>query len=324
MKTVFYCVLIAIFAAPMQISAQNNKVEEVKGRAERKAENRLDRRIDQGLDKGLDKLEGLFKRKKKKKNKNSGNGQADNNSSNNGNPNINLGGMFGKQKEVDLPNQYNFVADMTMEMKNYKKNPEKADVNKIKYLFPSTDKEYFGFEMAETADKNAPTYTSILQPEEMIVFMPMEGKKYYYVMDFESIAENIDTDNDNQEEVPEIKKTGKTKKILGYLCEEYFFEDEDMTGNYWITSELSEMGDQMTGVFFAMGQQFQNKKKKKKLERKDWPFPQKGMVLQMINYDKKSKETTESTAVEINPKKNSSFDPSPYQPMSIEAMMQDQ
>lgn len=321
MRTVFYCVLIAIFASPLSSWAQNNKVDEVKDRAEQKAENRLDRRIDQGIDKGLDKLEGLFKRKKKKKNKNSGNSQIDNNSSNNDSPNINLGGMFGKQKEVHLPNQYNFVADMTMEMKNYKKNPDKADVNTVKYLFPSKDKEYFGFTMAETTEKNSPQYTSILHPKELIVFMPMDGQKYYYVMDFENMAAHEEDDDNEQDAIPELKKTGKTKKILGYHCEEYMMEDDEMKANYWITEEIKDMGQQMSSVFFAMSQQF-NKKKKQKLEKKDWPFPEKGMVLELINYDKKSKETTSATAIEVNENKASSFDPSPYQPMSIEAMMQ--
>lgn len=35
-----------------------------------------------------------------------------------------------------------------------------------------------------------------------------------------------------------FKKTGKSKTIAGYKCEEYYFEDEEVMASYWITTEL--------------------------------------------------------------------------------------
>lgn len=37
---------------------------------------------------------------------------------------------------------------------------------------------------------------------------------------------------------PTIVKTGKTKKILGYNCDEYLITDEKHTSNVWVTSEI--------------------------------------------------------------------------------------
>ncbi|MDH4473767.1 MAG: DUF4412 domain-containing protein [Fluviicola sp.] len=49
---------------------------------------------------------------------------------------------------------------------------------------------------------------------------------------------------------PTIVKTGKTKKILGYNCEEYLITDEKRTSNVWVTAEI---GIDATKAAKAMG-----------------------------------------------------------------------
>jgi len=37
---------------------------------------------------------------------------------------------------------------------------------------------------------------------------------------------------------PNVKKTGKTKNIAGYKCEEFIYTDEETKSNIWITKNL--------------------------------------------------------------------------------------
>ena len=46
-----------------------------------------------------------------------------------------------------------------------------------------------------------------------------------------------DSDNDtfdNEDVTPIYKKTGRTKSILGYKCEEYAYSDESSKGTFWV------------------------------------------------------------------------------------------
>ena len=60
---------------------------------------------------------------------------------------------------------------------------------------------------------------------------------------FSSLGQTI-----NEEEIPEtqeeylanpnVKKTGRTKTIAGYKCEEYKYEDETSSSEVWITKDV--------------------------------------------------------------------------------------
>lgn len=52
----------------------------------------------------------------------------------------------------------------------------------------------------------------------------------------------VDKEVEKQRENPEYKitKTGNTKTILGYQCEEYLITSEDGEGHYWVTEKPIE------------------------------------------------------------------------------------
>ena len=62
------------------------------------------------------------------------------------------------------------------------------------------------------------------------------------------------------EETPElystnekIKKTGKTKKIAGYTCEQFTITDEDTEGEMWMTRDLKLESSDFLGAIFNVG-----------------------------------------------------------------------
>ena len=56
----------------------------------------------------------------------------------------------------------------------------------------------------------------------------------------ESIEESYEESEEVEANPYNIKKTGKTKKILGYKCEEYQTEDENSIVSIWSTDDLGK------------------------------------------------------------------------------------
>jgi hypothetical protein len=53
-----------------------------------------------------------------------------------------------------------------------------------------------------------------------------------------NIANSQTNENDQDFISPNIKKTGKTKKILGYSCDEFSGQTEDGILSFWITHDI--------------------------------------------------------------------------------------
>lgn len=104
-----------------------------------------------------------------------------------------------------------------------------------------------------------------------------------------------------------VSKTGETKKILGFDCEKFLFEQKRMKGEAWMTKELGAF------MFFMDSQQ----------EMPDWQsevldagyFP-----LQVTQYDKTGNVTSVFKVKEVTPMKLSSdlfVVPSSYKKMDL-------
>ena len=58
-------------------------------------------------------------------------------------------------------------------------------------------------------------------------------------LDYDKMQGMVDEEAEEQLEQPDYKitKTGNSKTILGYTCEEYLVTTEDGEGRYWVTEE---------------------------------------------------------------------------------------
>lgn len=123
--------------------------------------------------------------------------------------------------------------------------------------------------------------TSIMDYGNEAMIMIMEEQKMAQVMSL-NIMNSIDTSGMVDNNVT-IEKTGKTKKILGYTCFEYFMKSDDAEGSIWIAEDVE----------FASKSLFQNMGNSSFAKNSDW-LDQKGMMMEMdmmVKEDQKKKQS---------------------------------
>jgi hypothetical protein len=146
-----------------------------------------------------------------------------------------------------------------------------------------------------------------VQKGEMMTLMPEQ--KMYMVISLKGAMEKA-AKNAANDKMPELVKTGRTDKILGYNVEEYTFTDRGNTTEMWVTDQLGTyMGASSGGGGGGMmgrgkggaAQTWENL-----LKGRDGFFP-----LRVVTRDKKEKETFRMEAKEVQPGKvaDSMFEP---------------
>jgi hypothetical protein len=117
--------------------------------------------------------------------------------------------------------------------------------------------------------------------------------RMYIVMDEQKMYMESSMNSSSTGSAGSITKTGETKKILGYDCEKFLFEQDGSKGESWMTKGLGSF------MFFAQSQQ----------EVADWQkeilnegyFP-----LQVTQYNSNGKVESAYNVVEVTPKELSS------------------
>lgn len=218
---------------------------------EQKTEDRIDRKVDEGIDKGLDNIEESASAEK-----------ADSQTTDNSSEAVsqkrmeNLLGKMGISSEpVKYANAYIFDASMRINIKTFtKKGQVKSDGDMVSYL--SDNDEYMAYEFVsgdinvENAPKNKGVFILDYANHATLILSDDNNEKtgiaYGLAEDFddetydnEAYADDseIDEEVDWDYTAANLKKTGRTKNILGYKCEEYEYADEDTQGAVWITKD---------------------------------------------------------------------------------------
>ncbi|MEP0710854.1 DUF4412 domain-containing protein [Algoriphagus sp.] len=149
--------------------------------------------------------------------------------------------MKGLGEPVDTESSYDFSGHIVFELKSTDEKGKVADPILMKsYLAKSSD--ITGMELIDP--KNPKAITALVfdkKNEASIVFLDNKGEKssFAYKLDLDGMDEALDEEMADQIEDMDftLEKTGKTKDILGYECEEYHVKNEDGEGYYWITEE---------------------------------------------------------------------------------------
>lgn len=149
--------------------------------------------------------------------------------------------MKGIGEPVDTESEYEFFGHIVLEMTSTDEKGKTSDpVLMRSYLAKSSD--YTGMELVDPKNPQAST-TMVFDAKNQasIIFLDNKGEKssFSYKMDLDAIDEGVEEqlENDSGEFDVTLEKTGKTKDILGYACEEYHVKSEDGEGYYWITEE---------------------------------------------------------------------------------------
>jgi len=125
----------------------------------------------------------------------------------------------------------------------------------------------------ETDAKNMENMMVVIDASKnaMYTFMTMDSKKTVMSMAFD-INETTEEAITNQNTA--FKKTGRTKTILKYLCEEYIVKNEDSEGSIWITKEADI-------TFLNLNSEMKNTKK----FNQKWLSLRDGLVMEMDMID---------------------------------------
>lgn len=215
---------------------------------------------------------------------------------------LNMGG----KKEIRP--SYTFQQNVLMEMKSYNKKGElkKDGVNKMRFHF-STE-PYNGIEPVDNPDTKGSFSIFEADKNQMVSLTENDGNKMAIVMKMDANKVNQDAakQNGSEKDQPTITKTGRTKTICGYLCEEWTSVDKD--GNkseMWITKDVPLTLNGSYAMFGATNKntssQFQNSSS----------YPQ-GFMMEITNYETNGEKFT-MTCLEVNLKTEKKIDTTGYQ-----------
>ncbi|WP_452221877.1 DUF4412 domain-containing protein [Lacinutrix salivirga] len=210
--------------------------------AERAIERKVEEKAERETEKAFDSTFNNSSNKKKKKNKKSS-------------------PFSMKQSTAQPDSNYNFTHKYVMQIEHEKGNMA------LTYFLTNTG-NYIGSKM-DIGKKNNQNMLMIMDANKNAVFMLMDMKdrKTLMASDFD-FSDVVDESTDNQN--VNVSKTGKTKQILGYNCEEFIVFGDDFKGTIWVTQEA---GVQFLNLTSGM--------KKNKNFNSQWFNYAKGLVMEM-------------------------------------------
>jgi hypothetical protein len=300
----YLSLLISIFFT-LGLSAQI--IDKTEDKAKKKADQRVDRKIDQQLDKGLDAIEGLFSKKKKKKD------DADEKESTNSPSSNNMGSIMGMMGSEEIDRTYEFDHNFRLKIESYKK--DKLDSEMTMKMYMSEETSTMGVKMEGEEAKQLDFMVFDMKEQEMLSMMNNDGQK---------MGIRIETDPPSEEEavdqsMPQVRfeKTGNSKTISGFSCDEYQIIYESKTEDqsegeqyFWITDEAeTDWIKSMTKMAAHSPNMPVNY---------DVPdsYPE-GSVIQMVQYDEDKKEKSVITVLEMNMDDSYSFSTKGYSFMNM-------
>jgi hypothetical protein len=165
--------------------------------------------------------------------------------------------MMGGGAEVEPV--YTFPATLNMVVQGYKNGKPQSPTNLAIYI--NNDKGYFG---TKPLDKDeASDMLMIFKAETGDVVMLNEKEKTAFAMNTSTIMQSDmikGIAEDSKKDAADVKcnKTGKTKTINGYPCEQYVCENAAKQGRYemWVTNKikidlLNSMKDNPFAIYFS-------------------------------------------------------------------------
>lgn len=228
MKNLFRCFTLLLFLAFITFSAEAQFIKKIKNAANRGLENAIEKKVEAEATKMTERqLEKIFSDM-----------YGDSEDGAPGNMDFSKI-MKGMGEPVDTESEYDFLGYLVFEMTSTNENGKASDPVLMKsYLSESSD--YTGMEIVDPKNPEAMTGLVFdIKNEASIVFLDNKGQKssFAYKMNLDGLDEAIDEEIDaNAEDYKvTVEKTGRTKDILGYECEEYHIKNEDGEGYYWIT-----------------------------------------------------------------------------------------
>ena len=161
----------------------------------------------------------------------------------------------------------------------------------------------------ETDEKDLERTVMIFDNSMKATVMLMEDKKgqksrMAYSMDWSAMMDASMSADSMQQVVEElnITKTGNSKEIMGFTCDEYLTESEEFVASYWVSRDpINGYASYWSKNNFMFSQQMKNKYPDYYNKIPD------GDVLEISYSEKGGKETTQMRIVDINTSTDHNF-----------------
>ena len=260
-KLVFLTAICLFLAAAEETQAQgllkklSNKAKEtIEKKVEKKAEDKVEEEVGKKVDETFESMEKETEAEEQEKQEQ----EATNEPRGMGA----LKGMLGKMgmdtTPVEVEDNYTFTSNVKMLMESYKSNGElesKGDINS----FFNESSNTFAYEITDQKNKDQGEAFMIYDQKNKasIILSEKDGKKQGIVtgINLSMSQENMQTldDVDDQDLTAlnaNIKKTGKTKTILGYKCSEYKYKDKEVESTFWMTKDkVWKVNNMMSAIY---------------------------------------------------------------------------
>ncbi|HLN21506.1 MAG TPA: hypothetical protein VK213_10480 [Bacteroidales bacterium] len=215
-------------------------------------------------------------------------------SSSNQGAGMDFSGLFGNKVTLKYKDDYQFTSRLYMVSETY----DKDDVMKIDmYMFYSNNSPSIGMETQTITDEENTTSVQakmVMDGDNKVFIMLTDVNGMKMGMISEVTDQNTNVIGPDGKPVkkytpPTFTKTGNTKVIAGYKCDEYSYKSEDKTsGKVWFTKEadlqIDKRGWNNSNMSYYYGSnQFND-----------------GVILATESYDEKGKLQTKSETKEIN------------------------
>lgn len=182
-----------------------------------------------------------------------------------------LGRMMGGINQVDLPESYTFDKKIRMELED-----EKGEITYLT-MYHKDGSSALGYETETEKKEEMPFIVMDFEKEYIATFSESKGEKQAMSMPLPmdmmmAMAEEADREEENEEY--SFKKTGKTRTINGFHCEQYIMSDKNYQQEMWVTSDVPAF----SGFDALMKKMMAENKRMGKVDS-DWPS---GFLIEII------------------------------------------
>ena len=235
-------------------------VNKAREKMEQKAGEKIEEKIDQKIDEEIDKFEE--QNKKEREQKDTTPRETSDQKSQRRMQSIMRGiGMSGEP--VPIEEQYSFSTKIQMHMETIDGKGKKTSEGEfITYMNPKEMNFAYEVLSGEVGDKGAGIFIMDFKNKATIILSEENGQKsgLVYGLNFmlgedQTVEEYKSEGAENAEFTtlnPYISKTGRSKKIQGYNCDEYHYKnpEEKAEAWYWITKDLEVRSNDYFGAIF--------------------------------------------------------------------------
>jgi hypothetical protein len=284
MKTKLFLILLAIAMLIPSVSYSQ-------GYLLRRA---LNRKIDQKIDSAVDKSAQDKAKEKEQADKNKAeNGETDNSAPKTGGTKETGRGLFGGKIDIKYDDEYKFTGRIVMQLETYdKKDVYKSDY----YTYFNSSTMNAGIDMQPVTTKNGDKAvpTVFLYDHDNKCFMMLLGNSDSKTGMISTLPSDsamaAQAKKGNEAAKATITKTGNSRVIAGYKCDEYKIVEENKDGysNVWMTKEVKLKADKRYWGKSGMPTYY------------NYPGFEGAVMLASESFDKKNNPTLKMETKEIN------------------------